>query len=181
MRQKSARAGSSSAIIPGGGLKALMALAVVSLILAACSSTTPTPTATPTAAPAPAIEGPFIGAINVGNVAEAIAAFADDAVLEGFGLCAATPCKGKAAIQKEAERLVADKTRATSISGARSSTGNTSTNRFEFRSDSIKAAGVERIIVAATAERKDGKFALLRWVPEATDAQTATYLKSLGR
>jgi DNA-binding beta-propeller fold protein YncE len=104
-----------------------------------------------------------------------MAALSEDAVVEGYGLCAAAPCAGKAAIQKGVEQQVADKTKTTTIGVTARVTGNTFTARFELRSDSIKAAGVERIIVAATVETKGDKASLIRWVLDNTDAQTAKY------
>lgn len=123
----------------------------------------------------------YIDPLNLGNVARAMAALTEDAVFEGYGLCAAASCVGKAAIQKEVERLVADKTKITVISGSDRVTGDTQTSRREVRSDSIKATGVERILVAQTVEAKGDKASLIRWVPDTADAQTATYLKSQGR
>jgi ketosteroid isomerase-like protein len=116
---------------------------------------------------------------GLGNVAGAMAALTDDPVFEGYGLCAAAPCAGKAAIQKEVERLVADNTKSDPDGGGARVTGNILTTRREVRSDSIKAAGVERIIVALTVETKGGKVSLYLWAPDSTDPQTATYLKSL--
>jgi ketosteroid isomerase-like protein len=48
-------------------------------------------------------------AINRGDAAGALALYADDAVMDGGGLCQAASCVGKAAIQKELERRVANK------------------------------------------------------------------------
>jgi hypothetical protein len=120
-------------------------------------------------------------ALKLGNVAGVMATLTDDALFEGHGLCAAAPCASKAAIQKEVERLVADKTIASGISGTDRVTGDTFTNRSEVRSDSIKAAGVERIIVAQTREARGDKVSLIRWVPDSADPQTATYLKTLTK
>jgi DNA-binding beta-propeller fold protein YncE/ketosteroid isomerase-like protein len=122
------------------------------------------------------IRATYSDASNLGNVAGAMAALTDDAVFEGYGLCAAAPCAGKAAIQKEVERQVADKTKTTPVGGTGRVTGDTHTEQIEVRSDSIKAAAVERIIVSRTVEAKGGKASLIRWAPDSTDPQTATYI-----
>ena len=44
-----------------------------------------------------------------GDVAGALALYTDDALVDGAGLCAAAPCVGKAAIQKEFEHRIANK------------------------------------------------------------------------
>jgi ketosteroid isomerase-like protein len=127
------------------------------------------------------INSRYTDALSIGNVAEAMAALTEDAVVEGYGLCAAAPCASKATIQKEVERQVADKTKIATVGGTARVTGATWTGRVEVRSDSIKTAGVERIIVAATVEAKGDKASLIRWVLDAADPQTATYLKSQAK
>ena len=82
-------------------------------------------------------------AINRGDAAGALALYADDAVIDGGG-CAAAPCVGKAAIQKELERRVANKPHVTILQHYVS--GNVVTSRVEFRNDRVKQAGVERVI-----------------------------------
>ena len=87
----------------------------------------------------------YVEAINRGDAAGALAMFADDAVFDvPGGLCAAAPGVGKATIQKELESRVADKFHFTTLKTYIA--GNVLTGRFEFRSDTIKKAGVERII-----------------------------------
>ena len=127
------------------------------------------------------IPAAFNNAFDIGNVAGAMATLTEDAIFEGYGLCAAAPCIGKAAIQKEVERQVADKTKTALIGGTASVTGDTFTSRNEVRSDSIKAAGVERIVVSRTWETKGDKASLQRSVLDTTAAQTAAYPKSLGK
>jgi hypothetical protein len=111
-----------------------------------------------------------------GDVAGALALYTDDAVVDGTGLCAAAPCMGKAAIQKEFERRVAEKISATGLSYYVS--GPVVTTRFEVSSDTIKKAGVDRIIGWDIFEIKGDKIASARgplW--ERTDPQTARYLE----
>jgi hypothetical protein len=115
-----------------------------------------------------------VEAIARGDVAGALALFADDATIDGAGLCAAAPCVGKAALQKELEREVADKVHVTILKTYVS--GDVVTSRFEFRSDTVKKAGVERIIGWAIAELKGAKIASMRGgILDRSDPQTARY------
>jgi hypothetical protein len=69
-----------------------------------------------------------------GDVAGALALDTEDAVIDGtVGLCAAAPCVGKTAIQKEVESRVAIQVRATGLKYYVS--GNVVTTRFEVRND----------------------------------------------
>jgi len=109
-----------------------------------------------------------------GDVAGALALYAEDAVFDG-GLCAAAPCAGKAAIQKALERLVADKTHVhTTLKNYVS--GNVVTSRFEVRNETIKKAGVERIIGWWIVETQGEKIAYLRaGILDRSDPQTARF------
>jgi ketosteroid isomerase-like protein len=113
-------------------------------------------------------------AIARGDAAGALALYADDAVIDGGGLCAAAPCVGKAAIQKELERRVADKQHATILKTYVS--GNVVTFRLETRNDTVKKAGVERIIVWVIQEVKGDKIAYVSSASlDRTDPQTARF------
>jgi ketosteroid isomerase-like protein len=118
--------------------------------------------------------------INRGDLAGTMAFYADDAVLVGLGLCAPTPCTGKAAVQKEIERQIADKLNHTTATPAtaRFSGGILSGGRNELRSNSIKAAGVDRILIWQTSEVKNGKIVSQRQEPDMGDAQTVTYVNA---
>jgi ketosteroid isomerase-like protein len=111
-----------------------------------------------------------------GDVVGALALYTDDAVVDGVGLCAAAPCVGKAAIQKEFENRIAHKVHTTALNYYVS--GNVATTRYAVHSDSTQQAGVDRIIGWDIVEIKQGKIATARgplW--ERTDAQTARYLE----
>ena len=54
--------------------------------------------------------------------------------------------------------------------------GNTVTSVREVASDTIRAAGVERIRLSATVEVSGDKIASTRLVIDASDAQTGTFL-----
>ena len=141
--------------------------------------------AAPTVAPAQsdpaALREQLIQAITRGDVAGALALFAEDAVIDqvaGTGLCVAAPCVGKAAIQKELERRVTVKNRPTTLNHYVS--GNILTTRIEIRSDATQKAGVDRIILWLLYEVKGDKIVLERGpIYERTDPQTARYVEGL--
>ena len=113
-------------------------------------------------------------AIARGDVAGALALYAEDAVIDGGGLCAVAPCVGKAAIQKELERRVADKQHATILKQYVS--GNVLTQRSEVQNDTVKKAGVERTIGWTIIEVKGDKIAYTRTaIPDRSDPQTARF------
>jgi len=123
------------------------------------------------------IQQQLYAALAQGNVDAAVALFTDDAVIDTeSGFCAAAPCVGKAAIRKDFERYVQDRTRRiTALSTFVS--GNVLVTRFEARSATITGAGVERIILWGIREMRDGKIASSRCcLPDRTDAQTARFL-----
>ncbi|MGO9424485.1 MAG: nuclear transport factor 2 family protein [Steroidobacteraceae bacterium] len=92
-----------------------------------------------------AVQQQLFDALAQGDVAGALALFTDDAVIDAeSGLCASAPCVGKAAVQKDLERIVADKTRRIATLNTYVS-GNLLVTRFEARSDVIKKAGVDRM------------------------------------
>ena len=119
-----------------------------------------------------------VEAIARGDTAGALALFADDAIIDGAGLCAAAPCVGKAAIQQELEREVADKVHVTLLQTSVS--GNVVTSRFEFRNDTIKKSGVERIIGWWIVETQGDKISYVRGaIPDHSDQQTARFFEWL--
>ncbi|MGB2695622.1 MAG: hypothetical protein WBD55_10620 [Dehalococcoidia bacterium] len=71
-------------------------------------------TATYWAPRGPALYQEYIDSINRGDVAAAMALFADDAIFEVEPACSPALCTGKEAIQQEVEREVADKVSLTS-------------------------------------------------------------------
>jgi hypothetical protein len=131
--------------------------------------------ALPTLAPAQgdpaALRQQYWEALARGDVAGALALYADEAVIDGGGLCTAAPCLGKAAIQKEFERRVAGQYRTTTLSNYVS--GNVVTTRFEVRNDVLPKAGVERAMAWEIIEVKGDKIASSRLLLERTDPQTA--------
>ena len=115
-----------------------------------------------------------VDAIARGDAAGALALYTDDAVLDEGALCAAAPCVGRAAIQKELERRVANHQRATILKTYVS--GNVVTGRFQARNDTTQKAGVERIIAWAIIEVKGDKISYVRGgILDRRDLQTARF------
>jgi hypothetical protein len=84
-----------------------------------------------------AVQQQLFEALARGDVGAALALFTDDAVIDTeSGLCAKAPCVGKAAIQKDFERYVADKSRHVTALNTYVS-GNVLVTRFEARSATI--------------------------------------------
>jgi hypothetical protein len=124
------------------------------------------------------VEQQLLEALARGDVAAAVAFFADDAVIDSeSGLCAKTPCVGKAAIQKDFERYVTDKSRRSKPLKSYLS-GDVLVTRFEARSDTIQKAGVDRIILWGIREFRGDKIVSSRCcMPERTDPQTAKFVQ----
>jgi ketosteroid isomerase-like protein len=124
------------------------------------------------------VQQQLLSALSRGDVAAALALFTDDAVIDSqSGTCTDKPCVGKAAIRKDLERLVADKTRRVTPLGTYVA-GNVLVTRFEARSATIQSAGLDRIVLWGIREMRDGKIAALRCcLPERTDSQTARFLE----
>ena len=146
----------------------------VTLFAATASAQTPTPGQIDLAA----LEQQQIDALNAGNLDAAMAFFTDDAVFQGSRGCLAAPCDGTAAVRAEYATFVAGHTRVTNIS--RQVSGNTVTGVNESASDTIRAAGVERIRFSFTDEWRGDKISSRILVIDVSDAQTATYLAYLA-
>jgi hypothetical protein len=119
-----------------------------------------------------------LAAESRGDVAAALASYADDAIVQYGGLCW-TPCVGKAAIQKELERRVAAKNKWT-ITGKYVS-GNVAVIRTELRIGYIEASGVDRVVVWNIYEVKGDKIAVATLAGERTDPQTARFIEWFGK
>lgn len=118
-------------------------------------------------------------AINRGDVAGAMALFADDAVAEGGPQCALAPCAGKAAVQKDIEFYVQESVTFTSCSTEDS--GNTTTARCEVMTNGTRARGVDRFIASRTVEAQGGMISAFRWgALDISDQETATYWADNG-
>jgi ketosteroid isomerase-like protein len=124
-----------------------------------------------------AVQQQLFDALDRGDVAAALRLFTDDAVIDTeSGLCAQAPCVGKAAIRKDFERFVADKSRRVTPLNTYVS-GDVLVTRFEARSALIQKAGVERIVLWGIREMRGDKIASSRCcLPDRTDSQTARFL-----
>jgi hypothetical protein len=124
------------------------------------------------------VQQQLFDALAKGDVPAALALFTDDAVIDAeSGLCARAPCVGRAAIEKDLQRFVADKTRRITTLNTFVS-GHVLVTRFEARSATIEKAGVERVILWGIREMRGEKIASYRCcMPERTDAQTARFLE----
>jgi ketosteroid isomerase-like protein len=125
-----------------------------------------------------AVQQQLLDALARGDVTGALALFTEDAVIDSeSGHCAKTPCVGKAAIQRDLERYVVDKSRRVTTLNTYVS-GNVLVTRFEARSATIQKTGVERIILWGIREMRGDKIASTRCcMPERTDPQTARFLE----
>jgi hypothetical protein len=153
-------------------LAAFMLIAVVAL--AAC---VPQPPPMPLPTPTPdlvLVLRQYIDA-HSGDMNEALALLTDDAVVNGLGLCAQSPCVGKDAIGKDIERGQAGHPQHTRIDAQAS--GNTVTARIEHQNDASRAAGIDRFVVITTVEFRGGKIASMTRVYDTSDPQTAAYVK----
>lgn len=115
-------------------------------------------------------------ALNRGDVAGVVAAYADDAVFGGWGLCTPNPCVGKAAIQREIERQVADRTQVQNDPLSVRGEGDIVTAQAVIRSDAIRGLGLERVALTVVMEVKGQTIVLTRYVPDPEDPQTARFL-----
>jgi len=125
-----------------------------------------------------AVQQQLFDALARGDVAAALALFTEDAVIDSeSGLCAKAPCVGKAAVQKDLERFVNDKSRHVTPLNTYVS-GNVLVTRFEARSAMIQKSGADRIILWGIREMRGDKIASVRCcMPERTDPQTARFLE----
>jgi len=122
-----------------------------------------------------------------GDVAAALALYSEDAIVQYGGLCW-TPCVGKAAIEKELQRRVADLNHATIV--GKYVSGNVAVIKTEVRLGSVDKSGalqaiqwspgVDRIVVWNIYEVKGDKIAVVTLAGERTDPQTARFIEWFG-
>ncbi len=116
----------------------------------------------------------FIDAINRGDLSAISALVTDDAVLV---VADCQPCVGRQAIVASYVRQIRDHVHVNIVSLQQ--TGQTVVARTEVRSVPIAAAGVERIVLTATAVIRDNQIASDRTIPDLNDAQTATFIRAV--
>jgi hypothetical protein len=115
-----------------------------------------------------------LAAESRGDVAAAVALYADDAIVQYGGLCAPT-CVGKAAIQKELERRVGAKNRWTIV--GKYVSGNVAVIKTELQIGYIEPSGVDRVIVWCIYETTGDKIAVVTLAGQRTDPQTARFIE----
>lgn len=119
----------------------------------------------------------FAAAVNGGDVAGALAFFADDATWVRGGTCPPGACAGTEAIRSQIEKDVSDG-HDISIIDAQVS-GSTLTARVELRTDATRAAGTDRIIQVFTLQFSGDKISALQARPDLTDPATAAFAARL--
>jgi len=172
------RAGASVRVVASSSLLALRPLIYAAMLASmfAVSATTRAPAATSGSAkvdPLSLAERDLADETR-GDVAAALALYADDAVIQNGGLCTPT-CVGKEAIQKELERRAGAKNRWKIVGSYVSD--NVAVVKTELRIGYIEGSGVDRVIVWCLYEVKDGKIAVATTLGQRTDPQTAQFIK----
>ena len=119
----------------------------------------------------------YIDATNRGDVAGAVALFAEDAVYQG-GSCQPDPCIGQIAIQGDIAGNVASHVHVTRISAQVD--GDTLTWRSEVAADGVRAAGVDRIVTLGTTQVRDSTIVKHQFHFDMSDPQTAAYAAFLA-
>ena len=128
---------------------------------------------------APPVYQRLVSALNHGDLEGALALVTDDAFLVGTFVCPPPDgCAGKAAVRRDFEAEIADRVQITPASVQVS--GDTIALRLEYRADSVRAAGAERIIILGTVELRGGQISRGVFQPDPTDAQTAAFLAALA-
>ncbi len=112
----------------------------------------------------------MVDALNKGEVANAAAAFTNDAVLINPNCPATNPCVGKAGLQANFDLQAQSHTHVDIL--AVSVSGNTLQAVVDVRGDVPKALGVDRLILNGTATFTGDKMSRLVLLPEPSDPQT---------
>ena len=110
---------------------------------------------------------------NRGDIAAVMATYAGDATVQAGGICT-IPCVGKAAIQREVERRIAEKAQVKVIS-LRESSG-TATGVLHVVEAGFASCGVERILVNFTFVVEGDTMASWTSMPDFTDPQSAKFI-----
>jgi hypothetical protein len=114
----------------------------------------------------------YVDATNRGDVAGAVALFAQDAVYQG-GSCQPNPCVGQIAIQGDIAGNVASHVHVTRISAQVDA--DMLTWRSEVVADGVRAAGVDRIVTRGTTQVRDSTIVKHQFRFDMSDPQTAVY------
>ena len=124
-----------------------------------------------------AVRQQLVDAIAAGNVAKAMALFADDAVVDGGLECTEQPCTDRKAIEKDIRKRIEYRNRATPLANYVS--GNVLTTRVALKSDVISDFGFERAIVWVIYEFRNGRIVHERASYDRSDDQTRRFVATL--
>ena len=117
----------------------------------------------------------YVKALDSGDAAAAASVFADNAIHIhpiAAGACSRqSPCIGRRAILDDLRNRTADHQCITLLDGAVN--GSIVRGLAELRNDSLRAMGIERMLVSSTWLVAGGKAVALYVLPDLTDAQTA--------
>jgi ketosteroid isomerase-like protein len=115
-------------------------------------------------------------AVNRGEIDLALEDYADDVVFQATPICDEAECAGKDALRSYFQYLVDTHSQMTIASCEVA--GNTVTVTYEFVMDSVRAAGVERIVSSVAYEFEGDKLSSSRQVGmDFSDPQTLQYVQ----
>jgi hypothetical protein len=118
-----------------------------------------------------------LAAENAGDLAGVMVLFTNDAVRQGVGLCAQTPCRGEAAVQRDMQRHLAEHPFTTNLELQQ--VGSTVTGRNAVETDSSRSIGLDRYILEVTYEVRGNQIVAQRITADTSDVQTAWYVHAL--
>ena len=151
----------------------LLPLVVLGLVAAGTAATTRTTAATDLRV----VFQQQNDAQNRGDVAAVMATYAGDATVQAGGICT-MPCAGKAAIQREVERRIAEKAQVKVIS-LRESSG-TATGVLQVVEAGFASCGVERILVNFTFVVEGDTMSSWTSSPDLADPQSAKFVACIA-
>lgn len=116
----------------------------------------------------------LVNALAAGNVAKAMALFADDAVVDGGAECAEKPCTDRKAIEKDIRKRIQNGNRPVTL--ANYASGNVLTTKVQLKSDTISDIGFERVILWLIYEMRNGKIVSERVMFDRSDEETRRFV-----
>ncbi len=119
----------------------------------------------------------IVNAFNAGDAATVASYFAEDATATGFFCPPAGVCHGRAEIQGQLEREIAEgaQDEITSLSV----NGNVVTAQVTESAPGFSEIGIQRVVVTVTATVEEGLVTLLTDELDLSDSQTATFAQAL--
>jgi ketosteroid isomerase-like protein len=111
-----------------------------------------------------------------GDVDGVLSLLTDDAVFQGTGRCNPLPCIGKAAIADELAGRISNQDQLTRLDAH--VVGNLAIVRVEVRANSVREAGIERLMTTSLVEFRGTKIAHFSNLLDLADPQTVQYLQA---